>query len=228
MISRHLRYTQDDNGIILPPVRWSVGEHVAIVGGTGSGKTFLVSQLVKLRRYVIVLRTKPDDIKFPGFTVAKSAKALDDIHNEKILIDLTGRRTMQGKQAWEAKDVLDKVWEMGRWTVVVDEAYYVERKLGLGHYLEMLLTQGRSLGISVVLGMQRPVWVTRFGLSEPTHVFSFRVEGRDLKSIAESTTPRITQPITNLPRYHFSHFYRVTGELREGEAHGIAKVLRLA
>ena len=49
--------------------------------------------------------------------------------------------------------------------------------------MERLLTQGRSKGISVVTGMQRPARISRFALSESTHTIAFFLEGRDRKLI---------------------------------------------
>jgi ABC-type dipeptide/oligopeptide/nickel transport system ATPase component len=212
---------------ILPPVKWLVGEHVALVGDTGSGKTYLASQLVKYREYVIVLRTKPDDILFRGFKKSKDGGILNDLAYNKILVDLTNMRTLRTSQAEKLRFILDEVWRMGRWTVLVDEGFYVQQKLGLKNELEMLFTQARSLGVTMLTGMQRPAWVTRFALSEAKHVFSFRMEGRDLKTIAETTTAEMADVVKQLPRYHFAHFYRPTREIRIGEAHALPKVLLL-
>jgi hypothetical protein len=137
-------------------------------------------------------------------------------------------RTLRFDQSLEARKLLDMVWKMGRWTIVIDEAFYVQRKLGLLDELEMLLTQGRSLGISMIVGMQRPVWTTRFAISESKHVFCFRVDGRDVPTVKESTSTDMGAIIKTLPRYQFAHFYRPTYEVRTGEAHDLAKVISLA
>lgn len=119
-------------------VPWRIGEHIAVIGTTGTGKTYLVSELIKLRKYVVIFRTKPDDINFEGFKTFKDVSALDDYRNEKIIIQPHYRN--QPKVGWE---LLEKVWEHGRWTIVIDEFFYSQR-LGLQHPLERLLTQGRS------------------------------------------------------------------------------------
>lgn len=213
----------------LAPANWYIGEHIAVTGENGSGKTFLMSQLVNYRRYVIILRTKPDDIVFKGFKHVKDAKGINIERNGyRLLVDLTKMRTLRWSQGVEARAVLDSVWKMGRWTIFLDEAFWLQKKLGLQDDLEALLTQGRSLGISIVVGMQRPAWVTRFALSEAKHVFSFRSEGRDMKTIGESTNGAMADAVRKLPRFHFAHFYRPTGEIRIGEAHSLPQVLRIA
>src|SRR5690349_6421632 len=40
---------------------WRQGEHVGLIGPTGSGKTTLAMWLLPLRKYVVVLGTKPRD-----------------------------------------------------------------------------------------------------------------------------------------------------------------------
>lgn len=69
------------------PIPWKIGEHIAAVGDTGTGKTFLVSQLVRARKYVVIFRTKPDDIRFDGFKKVRRAEAMDDVKgNDRILL----------------------------------------------------------------------------------------------------------------------------------------------
>jgi len=203
-----------------PPVSWRVGEHLAVIGTTGTGKTYLVSKLMDFRENVVILRTKPDDIEFEGFKEFRTAKAMDDWRNNRLLI-----RPKYEEQPRVCYDVLEKVWKMGRWTIVVDEFFYVQR-LGLAKSLERLLTQGRSKRISLVLGMQRPVQVTRFALSEITHLFAFRVEGRDLKTLKDSTHPDIFAPTKSLKKYQFMHYHVATKSTRIGTAQSLSSVLK--
>lgn len=194
------------------PTTWNIGEHVACVGDTGTGKTYLIAQIVKLRRYVVVFRTKPDDISFPGFRKAASAEALENWNAERILLTPTYER-----QAREGYALLEKVWEHGKWTIVIDELWYAE-KLGLGSFIERLLTQGRSTGISVVVGMQRPAQVSRFAISQCSHLFTFRTEGRDTKTLAEAATPRIKEPMEQLTGHDFVYFNRPKRIVATGNA----------
>ena len=203
------------------PIAWRVGEHVAAVGDTGTGKTYLVSKLVERREYVVVLRTKPDDIKFAGFRRARRASAMDDIHQRRILLVPD-----HAHQTREGYAMLERVWEQGGWTVVIDELWYVEKLLRLGPWVERLLTQGRSKEISVIVGMQRPAQVSRFAISQCTHLFSFRVEGRDLQTIKESTTPRIVEPIANLRKHSFVYYNRSSREVAIGDAKALDRIIR--
>lgn len=120
--------------------------------------------------------------------------------------------------------MLERVWAHGGWTVCIDELWYAER-IGLGNAIEMLLTQGRSKGISVVLGQQRPVTTTRFAISQTTHLFSFRVEGRDAKTIGESTTPRIIPVLDALTGHDFAYYNRSARYVGTGTARALGKLV---
>lgn len=206
-----------------PPFAWLPGEHVTAIGDTGTGKSYLLARLVRLRKYVVVFKTKPDpddDTKWKGFHRTKRASALNDQRYNWIL--LTPEYARQAREGWE---MLERVWKQGGWTVVLDELWYAER-IGLKEPIERLLTQGRSMGISVVLGQQRPVTTSRFAISQTTHLFCFRVEGRDGKTVAESTTPRILPELDALTGHDFAYYNRARRYVGTGNARALANVIR--
>lgn len=207
----------DDTGLPLP---WKIGEHVAAVGDTGTGKTFLLSKLVQLRPYVVIIRTKPDDIKFPGFRTVHKASAMDSLYDNRLL--LTPKYSYQLRETFGA---LERAWEQGGWTIVVDELWYVEKMLRLGNLTDRLLTQGRSKKLSVIVGMQRPAQISRFAISQCTHLFTFRVEGRDLQIVKESTTPRIVEPVQNLTGHHFVYYNRAKRIVATGDATKLDRII---
>src|SRR6185437_5983146 len=54
--------------------RWRQGEHVALIGPTGSGKTGLASDLLAIRAYVVALAVKRHDDTlgmFQGYKILK-------------------------------------------------------------------------------------------------------------------------------------------------------------
>jgi len=203
------------------PARWRIGEHIACVGDTGSGKTYLIAQLVKMRQYVVIFRTKPDDIKFPGFTKIKVAEDMERWDSDKVLLEPSYR-----DQAVEGFRMLDKVWKHGRWTIVVDELWYTER-LGLKAYVERLLTQGRSKQISVIVGMQRPAQISRFAISSCTHLFTFQLEGRDIQTVRDVTTPRIVPVVESLQGKDFAYYHRGKRLVTTGNARALGRVLTI-
>jgi hypothetical protein len=97
----------------------------------------------------------------------------------------------------------------------------VEHRLGLTLEIEDLLTQGRSQDmrpLTMVLSAQRPARISRFVLSQATHVIAWNVEPREAKTLAESTTEvfgAITQTL-DLEAHEFAWFHRPTRGIWRG------------
>jgi hypothetical protein len=197
-------------------VRWEQGQHVCIVGQTGTGKTYLENRLLQYRDCVIFLRSKADKVKLEGFRRTKTVDGISIVNQHKWELYPEYKQ-----QRYEFSRALHMVWEQGSWCVDIDELFYMCDRLRLDSDVEMLLTQGRSLDISVVCGMQRPSRITRFAMSEPTHYFFFHAEGRDVKMISDATTPRIVPALAALKRYEFAYFNRITNAITIGRAENI-------
>jgi hypothetical protein len=190
---------------------------MAVVGETGSGKSFLIAALVQTRQWTVSLKSKADDTKLPGQLI-RTAKDIDNPRYSRFVL-----YPPYDKQRFEFAQVLDRVWRQGGWTVNIDELYQIDGLFRLGAFVNRLLTQGRSEKISVVCGMQRPVGVTRFALSQAAHVICFAQEGRDLKTIVEATTPRMEEPVKNLKRFEFAWYSRRDREIWVGRLQNLVK-----
>lgn len=201
------------------PIPWIPGEHITAIGDTGTGKTYLVNKIIAQRKYVVFFRTKADKTKIDGFHMARKASAMDNVYQTRILL-----QPEYSYQMREGYEMLERAWVQGGWTIVIDELWYVER-LKLGSLVERLLTQGRSIGISVVIGIQRPAQISRFVISQSTHLFTFRVEGRDLQTIKLSTTPRVVEPINSLTGHNFVYYNRALRLVAKGNAKNIGAIL---
>ena len=200
------------------PIPWRQGEHVSIIGDTGSGKTFLEARLLELRDNVVVCRTKPDDIKFEGYKTVRSAKAMD-VAGKYLLTPKYERQSI------EIADALTRAWEQGSWSVSIDEAYYCVTMLKLEAYINRLMTQGRSKRITVIAGMQRPAWISRFVLSQSTHVFLFATEGRDTKTIAQALTSRLLPIVEVLRKHEYVYYHRSSRTIRRGYAQNLSDII---
>jgi hypothetical protein len=217
-----------------PPFAWNVGEHVSIIGDTGTGKSYVLARgLLPLREYVVVFLTKRDERdtklwKDAGYHFIREAKGIDDTRYSRFVL-----QPKYEKQAIEGYRLLERVYRQGRWTVVIDEFLLAER-LGLREQIERLFTQGRSDKVSVVVGQQRPVVTSRFAISQSTHIISFRVDGRDAKTLSDATTTRIlpyldekhsTREIPAVEGHDFAYMHRARRYVGRGNARAFGALL---
>lgn len=217
-----------------PPFAWNVGEHVSIIGDTGTGKSFVLANgLLPLREFVVVFLTKRDERdtalwKRAGYHFIKEAKQIDDTRYSRFVL-----QPAYAKQAIEGWRLLERVYRQGGWTVVIDEFLLAER-LGLREQVERLHTQGRSDKITVVVGQQRPVITSRFAISQSTHIISFRVDGRDAKTISDATTTRVlpfldekyeTKDTPVLQGHDFVYIHRAKRFVGRGNARSFSALL---
>lgn len=155
--------------------------------------------LLDYRRCATALRSKGDDAKWLG---SKRVFTADPwMKDPKLLkIELFPKR---GHEAAEFKAAIKNVWKQKNQAIYLDELFHASKLLKLTPEIEDLMTRGRSLGITVINGLQRPVQVSRFAISQSTHIISFHQEGRDAKTLAEATTPRIRPILEKLEKYQF-------------------------
>jgi hypothetical protein len=174
--------------------RWRQGEHVSVIGPTGTGKSFLGRQLLVRRDWVVTLGTKRKDdtlddyVKLDGFTRVETwppRRPLREVlqlqrrpagWEQRVALwpEYTGDvQATRERMRVEFTKCLGDVLGNGGWCVDVDEMYYLCRILGLTEYAEEMWTQGRSNGISLLAKTQRPAWVPLFMYDQPVHLFFF-------------------------------------------------------
>lgn len=211
----------------LARARWKQGEHVSIVGPTGGGKTTCALALLPQRHYITALATKPQDsdttmerlCRTPGWAKVRDwpppypptimprvvvwpkVRRMDDIRHQAEVIQRT----------------LRAVFTEGRQCVFADELVYLVKTLGCKTMLELIWTQGRSLGLSLLGCTQRPAWVPLEFYSQATHLVSFRqADRRDLDRMAgigEHDPARVRHLVKTLGQYQFLYLNTRTGDL---------------
>lgn len=202
--------------------RFDQGQHITLVGGTGSGKTTLARQLIVLRTYVAVAATKVRDsslyapLEREGFETVAAFDPDGDEHPRQIVnppleIGAAGRAAQRAVYA----DMLDEIWQAGRWCLFADEVRYLTDNLKLATELETLWLQGRALDVSIVAGTQRPVGVPLEAFSQASHLFLYReTDKRNVDRMAEFVAgdkERARFTIARLPRYEALYIERETG-----------------
>lgn len=200
------------------------GEHVTLVGGSGSGKTTLARQLILPRRdFVVVMATKKSDsslygpLQRAGFVVTDDFDPYDR-DNPKVIFkpSISGvGRSGRENQAEAFGEALQGIFEAESWCVYCDEVRYLSDNLGLAVELETLWMQGRSLGISMVVGAQRPVKIPVIAY-DANHLFLWKAtDKRDVDTMSEFTGTNINvarEVIPRLPKHEALYIQTVTDE----------------
>lgn len=195
------------------PFEWKRGQHIALIGDTGTGKTTVTQAILAARRYALVLRSKADDVIWQGYAkVRRALPALDSPMYERILLEPSF------EDQWrEFAIALDRAFRQGNWAVFVDDLPHVQ-ELDRRHLLlvKRLLIMGRSVGISTITAMQRPVDVSRYSIAEARITVSFMLEGRDVQNIKDSTSPLMAEVVSGLGEHDVAMFHRPTREVWAG------------
>ena len=197
-----------------PNGKWEP-EHVAIVGPTGSGKSMLQCEILKVRAqmrdsHAVVIATKPADktMKAMGWPIVNSWPPPWGKHERVIFWPKAGKPAEGvGTQRIAIARMLNDLWKQGANVIVAfDEIAYIEQELRLKVITDRYWREARSVGITLVAGTQRPRNVSRYMWSEPSWTFAFAPqdedEGRRTAEIIGGRT-RMYDSLMNLRRYEF-------------------------
>lgn len=208
---------------------WRQGDHVLLLGATGTGKTTAEYPLLNHRGAVVVLVTKDDDVNWKGYQTVTTVKAIDLRKGFKwrLFPDYDDAPR-------EFAAMFQRAWDEGCWCICIDELYHVQdmrHKVGpkdivnLQSVAEKALTQGRAKKITVVAGSQRPAWATKFAFSEARYVICFRLGlGEDLDKVRKNFGKAFADQVSQLGRYEFAWLDKVTGRTGKSKAKSLGEV----
>jgi len=198
---------------------WRLGEHIALVGPTGSGKTVYVVNILPMRKYVIALDAKGGDESLElltrhGFIHSTwpmqraDWKDVEEGRAKRIIVG-SGIQSTDDlpllKQ--EISQALKDAYDQKRWTVYIDELQLVadRRLMNLSARVEVNLIAARNRGVSIVSSFQRPANVPRSASEMSTWFIVFYTRDRDtvdrLAEMAGRPGGEIRGMVRGLPEY---------------------------
>lgn len=153
-------------------------ERCCFLGAAGSGKTTLAYQVVRLYPYSIVLDTK-HDLDFKGFEVftnlekmIESLSARNPKNDQRVLF--RPERGFERDTTFELQTRLfEFIWHRKHTAIYIDEATQISTSTNICPSLFDLITRGRSRGIPVLSGSQRPSGLKQEFLSESENIYCF-------------------------------------------------------
>lgn len=211
-------------GEALVRMAWKQGEHITLVGRTGCGKTELMIELMKHRRWTVFLNTKrvdptQDTLKGMGCRVTKDGNINPQASSRWIVKPPWSRKVIGNTDEIHAtiftRTLTEAFWQTG-WTVCIDELEFINRDLKIIAPVDKLLRQGRSQGNSMILGTQRPRHVTLHAYEQATHLFLWKQQ--DLGNVERAAElagvnqAKVMEMMPNLSKHDVLYVNADTGE----------------
>ena len=209
---------------VIDRLQWRAGEHFALIGPTGQGKTTMLMNLLPLHPYVTVFATKPKDEtmadlvfsdhyvlldhwrdldakEYPKRVLWPDAHSLDSVDNQKKVFH----------------DAFGQIFREGHWTLAVDETWYVANTLKLGTDLKLILMQARSMKICLICASQRPAYIPVEIYDQSTHLMFWRDNDetnlKRISGISWRSANFIRRIVANLEPHQVLYVNTRTGEM---------------
>lgn len=197
---------------------WLPGQHFALVGPTGEGKTTFAVGILSTRKWVMALDPKGEDdtLAASGYTRITSfplpRKMRRDLAEKKPMHLIIGGAsdTVEGDRALRnlLSEAIEITRQQGGWTLYADEYQVLAdlRMFGLGKPVERLIITSRGKGTSVVTAFQAPAWVPKAATRQATFVAIWPTRDRAMiRAVAEGmgrTADDLETAVHMLPPYH--------------------------
>lgn len=178
-----------------------------IIGRTGSGKTVAGVWHLSQRSWRImpwvIIDYKGDELigRLPTTEIKKGKKGYEIPKGPGLYVI----RPVAGVDDDLVEDFLWKVKYHGKIGVYIDEGYMLPEKSRSPAFVA-LLTQGRSLKTPVIILSQRPVWLSRFVITESEFIQTYWLNDKRDRDTLKAVIPNGVDE--RLPEYH-SWYYDV-------------------
>lgn len=189
--------------------KWQQGEHVAIIGPTGSGKTYVAQDIKLMRSRLVVIATKSKDETLSKYKGFKKRDTWPPDFNEKQVLFWKKPKSLTDFRGVQIAiyGVMADLYKYGSWTIYFDDLFFVSSTLKLKEPLRMFYTQVRSNDVSIVASIQRPFWVPVEAVSQSSYSLMFPTrDEKDIKRVAEGMGlyyPALNNAISELEQYEF-------------------------
>jgi energy-coupling factor transporter ATP-binding protein EcfA2 len=168
--------------------RWRQGEHIALIGPTGSGKTGLASDLLAIRAYVVAFAVKAHDDTLGMFKGYKIIKSWPPEYGQHHVILWVKPKSLQEvlEQRTRIIDAMESIYKAGGWCAYFDDLSYIADTLRVKMPIVVFLNQGRSSHISAVCATTRPRKVPTEAFNQCRHVIAYQFDdSEEVRRIAE-------------------------------------------
>lgn len=188
---------------------WKQGEHVAIIGPTGSGKTFVAQDIKLMRKRLVVIATKAKDETLSKYKGFKRRDTWPPEYGERLILFWKKPKSLTDFRGVQIAiyGVMADLYKYGSWTIYFDDLFFVSSTLKLKEPLRMFYTQVRSNDVSIVASIQRPFWVPVEAVSQSTYALMFPTrDEKDIKRVAEGlglSYYDLKDEISELEKYEF-------------------------
>lgn len=181
-----------------PEIRVKASDRVAIVGKTGSGKTYLARRLCSTVSRLVVIDHKSSLTDWSTLPPVESSwrklDAGDPVRLRVVYEDDTTYET-----------AIARALAAHNCTIYIDEVYGITEIGRRPRALIAALTRGREFGVGVWTSTQRPSHLPLFVLSEADHYFVFRVNlEEDRKRLAAFCGEDVLTPIEDEHGFFYS------------------------
>lgn len=200
------------------PAAWEPGQHWALIGPTGEGKSTFAIRILRGRKWVLALdpKGKDDTLEAAGWTRTttlppgrKVQKRIEEGQPVRLIVGGESRTDAQDVALQQLmQDAIKYARHSGGWTLYVDEFELLssQRMFRLGPFIERMLITARRDKTSIVTSFQAAAWVSKHATRQATLCTLWPTRDRDMiKNVAQSMGRRwqdVAAAVDLLPPYH--------------------------